>query len=140
MSGKRYTCVHASCLANAEDSPLYFFTWSALQSHIRTNHPPTCPHASCNGRTFANQGNLRAHLKTHEHHEVHNDIELGLESENESELPAKKRRRGGEHGRDWKCDVGDCEKDFKSVSFLMTRMTTELNHDHNYRRKHLIPI
>jgi len=29
--------------------------------------------------------------------------------------PPPKRRRGGECGRDWTCDVGDCDKDFKTV-------------------------
>lgn len=29
--------------------------------------------------------------------------------------PAKRARRGGELGRDWKCDFEDCDKDFKSV-------------------------
>jgi len=30
--------------------------------------------------------------------------------------PRQKRRRGGELGRDWRCDVDGCDKDFKSVS------------------------
>lgn len=33
--------------------------------------------------------------------------------------PPWKRRRGGEIGRDWKCDVDDCDKDFKSVSIVL---------------------
>lgn len=42
---------------------------------------------------------------------------LILEEEEMTELgPPKKRRRGGEIGRDWVCEEIDCGKDFKSVS------------------------
>ena len=114
--GKRYTCVHANCLPKDDLEPRYFPTWSALQSHIRTDHPPTCPHLSCNGRTFSNPGNLRAHLKLHQQREAEMEIDEYLDSGDDSEQPAKKRRRGGEHGRDWKCEIAECGKDFKSVS------------------------
>lgn len=115
--GKRYTCVHPTCVENVPDSPPYFATWSALQSHIHKTHPPTCLHISCNGRIFANHGNLRAHLKLHEQREL--DHALDPDSDNESKQPAKKKRRGGEYGRDSKCEIADCAKDFKSVSFFL---------------------
>jgi hypothetical protein len=35
--------------------------------------------------------------------------------------PPPKPRRGGEYGRDWTCNVGDCDKDFKSVSLNKTQ-------------------
>ncbi|KAF9484507.1 hypothetical protein BDN70DRAFT_872537 [Pholiota conissans] len=119
---KRYTCVQASCIESTKDSPPYFPTWSALQTHIRTTHPPTCPHPSCDKRTFANQGNLRAHLKLHECHQADAKIDLHSDAGNESDLPDAKKRRGGEHGRDWKCENGDCEKDFKSKKALNTHI------------------
>lgn len=37
--------------------------------------------------------------------------------------PPRKKRRGGDIGRDWKCDYDDCGKDFKSVSFHKSRYT-----------------
>ena len=50
----------------------------------------------------------------------------GEEADREQVRP-KKRRRGGEMGRDWKCEIEGCGKDFKSVclrylshSFLFT--------------------
>ena len=33
----------------------------------------------------------------------------------EDDEPAVKKRRGGDHGRDWLCDFEGCTKDFKSV-------------------------
>ncbi|KJA27725.1 hypothetical protein HYPSUDRAFT_130794 [Hypholoma sublateritium FD-334 SS-4] len=117
---KRYTCVHSTCLENMSDSPPYFATWSALQSHIRKSHPPTCLHTSCNGRTFANHGNLRVHLKLHEQREL--DHALDPDFDNESRQPAKKKRRGGEYGRDSKCEIAGCGKDFKSEKALETHI------------------
>lgn len=108
--------MHVSCLANADNCPNFYPTWSALQSHIRTAHPPACLHPSCNGRTFASQANLRAHLKLHEEREMEQGLDEGIDLVSDPELPSKKRRRGGEYGRDWKCEFHDCGKEFKSVS------------------------
>ena len=114
-AGKRYACVHPTCLEGVPDLLPYFATWSALQSHVRKTHPPTCSHASCNGRTFANHSNLRAHLKLHEQREL--DLALDPDFDSESEQPASKKRRGGECGSDSRCNIAGCGKDFKSVSF-----------------------
>ncbi|KAF8895708.1 hypothetical protein CPB84DRAFT_1782257 [Gymnopilus junonius] len=123
---KRYTCVHANCLAKDDSLPRYFPTWSALQSHIRTDHPPACFYPSCNGRTFSNPGNLRAHLKLHEQRDAEMELDGYLDSGDDSDQPARKRRRGGEHGRDWKCEVTECGKDFKSKKALNTHVN--VNH------------
>jgi general transcription factor IIIA len=64
----------------------------------------------CNGKTFSTQKGLRAHQKLHEQREL--DIQLQSEDE---EGPPRKRRRGGEFGRDWGCEVIECGKKFKSV-------------------------
>ncbi|KAF5388883.1 hypothetical protein D9757_005592 [Collybiopsis confluens] len=121
MTEKRYTCAHADCLP-ASDRPIIFFpTWSALQNHTRTVHPPMCTHSSCNGRIFSNAGNLRAHLKLHAQRDEEGQLNAALAPSKEGgkeDQPPKKRRRGGEYGRDWKCSVENCEKDFKSVGFL----------------------
>ncbi|KAL1410789.1 hypothetical protein Q8F55_001731 [Vanrija albida] len=57
----RYTCSHPD---HTERMPT-FQTWTALQVHMRDAHPPACPHAECNGRTFKSAKHLRAHLKVH---------------------------------------------------------------------------
>lgn len=116
-SDKRYTCVHPSCLIAGSSAPTYYSTWTSLQHHIRTAHPPMCPHSLCNGRTFASHHSLRAHLKLHEEKEVEGGLyEDNGEEEDDVERTPKRRRRGGEFGRDWKCEIEGCGKDFKSVS------------------------
>ncbi|KAF7298019.1 Glucoamylase [Mycena chlorophos] len=108
---KRYTCSNTACLS--EGSLVFFPTWTALQLHNRTVHPPTCTHASCNGRIFSSQHHLRNHLKLHEQQEAEAAFDAGLPSDSEDR--PRKKRRGGEFGRDWKCEMEDCGKDFKSV-------------------------
>ncbi|KAH7907332.1 hypothetical protein BJ138DRAFT_1129242 [Hygrophoropsis aurantiaca] len=124
-------------------TPTFYSTWSALQSHIRTAHPPTC--AVC-GRTYASHANLRTHARLHEQREV----EMVLEGENDSdgddddggdsdgggEVQKRRRgRRGGEVGRDWKCDFEACGKDFKSKKALATHHKVI----HLGRRDHVCP-
>lgn len=56
-------------------------------------------------------------MKIHEQRNVEVELQAALAEntlDSDSELP-KKRRRGGEVGRDWICDVPGCDKDFKSV-------------------------
>ncbi|EGO26511.1 hypothetical protein SERLADRAFT_447702 [Serpula lacrymans var. lacrymans S7.9] len=136
---KRYTCVHAACLPRANSDPVYYPTWTSLQHHVRTAHPPTCPHPSCIGRTFASHHGLRAHQKLHEQREVEAvlDEEYGDadEVDEDGATRSRKRRRGGELGRDWKCDIFGCEKDFKSKKAL----TTHHNVIHLGRRDHVCP-
>jgi hypothetical protein len=128
VSDKRYTCVHLTCLGSSSIVPTFYPTWSALQHHIRTAHPPTCPHPSCNGRTFTQQKGLRAHMRLHEQREVEAELEASIadagsdsdDGDHDSSpiaMPPRKRRRGGEVGRDWKCTEDGCDKDFKSVRF-----------------------
>lgn len=117
---KRYTCVHTECLPSSDNTPTYYPTWTALQHHIRTAHPPSCTYASCNGRVFASQKGLRAHQKLHEQRELEEEMAAPSDAEDADNLqPPRKKRRGGEVGRDWKCDIDGCLKDFKSVSPLI---------------------
>jgi general transcription factor IIIA len=112
---RRYTCVHASCLAVQDAAPAYYATWTALQHHIRTTHPPTCLEPACNGKMFKSQRGLRAHMKLHNQNDVQDAIASDSDAESEIDGPPCKKRRGGEVGRDWLCEVEGCGKDFKSV-------------------------
>ncbi|TBU49645.1 hypothetical protein BD309DRAFT_909197 [Dichomitus squalens] len=133
---KRYTCSHVACLPAEGTDPTYYPTWSTLQHHTRTAHPPTCPYPSCNGKTFSQQKGLRAHLKIHAQRDQEDNLgnAAGSEDEDEGERP-RKRRRGGDVGRDWVCDVDDCGKDFKSKKAL----TTHHNIAHLGRRDFICP-
>ncbi|EIW78739.1 hypothetical protein CONPUDRAFT_60762 [Coniophora puteana RWD-64-598 SS2] len=132
---RRYTCSHPSCLPPSGSSPAHYPTWTALQSHIRTNHPPTCTHPSCDGRTFASGQNLRAHMKLHEQRDLESLIDqVDSDVDGQTTRP-RKRRRGGELGRDWICDIVGCGKDFKSKKAL----TTHHNVTHLGRRTHVCP-
>lgn len=51
-------------------------------------------------------------MKLHEQRDLENEHEDGS---SEEDKPPRKRRRGGGVGRDWKCEVEGCAKDFKSV-------------------------
>ena len=113
---KRYTYSHPSCLWPS--TPQFFSTWTKLQAHMRTAHPPTCPYPECNGKSFSQQKGLKEHLKIHEGRAVDGRSDLGEDRVNDDE-PMVKRRRGGEHGRDWVCDFEGCTKDFKSVFPLL---------------------
>ena len=84
-------------------------------------HPPTCPYEECAGRMFSAQKGLRAHLKLHEQRVIEEHEHASSEEEDVA-LP-RKRRRGGEVGRDWKCEVEGCAKDFKSVRLIGFRAT-----------------
>ncbi|THH34047.1 hypothetical protein EUX98_g6 [Antrodiella citrinella] len=102
---------------------------------MRTVHPPTCPHPSCNGKTFSAQKGLRAHLKIHEQRDIEEGLRDGRsvepdEDQDEDEPLKKKKRRGGEVGRDFICEYEDCDKDFKSKKAL----TNHHNVNHLGRR------
>ncbi|KIP12588.1 hypothetical protein PHLGIDRAFT_61571 [Phlebiopsis gigantea 11061_1 CR5-6] len=114
---KRYACVHASCLST---SPTYFPTWTALQHHLRTAHPPVCGHPTCNSKTFKSQKGLRAHMRLHDENAVEDLVNDESDADTSLGEPPLKKRRGGHVGRDWVCDVEGCEKDFKSKKALNT--------------------
>ncbi|KAF8141285.1 hypothetical protein EV363DRAFT_1425422 [Boletus edulis] len=106
---KRYTCSHLRCLPAPDKDP----------AHTRKDHPPTCIHPKCNGRTKLKNTGLTA-------------------PENATDAEAsqpRKRRRGGELGRDWICDFAGCGKDFKSKSAL----TAHHKIIHLGQRNHVCP-
>ncbi|CAK5282437.1 unnamed protein product [Mycena citricolor] len=111
-----------------EPTQRFIMTWTALQHHNRTVHPPTCPYPSCEGKTFTAQKGLRAHFKLHEQQMI--EAELTGALSDDDERPPKKKRRGGEVGRDWVCGRDGCSKDFKSKK----AMTTHVNITHLGRR------
>ncbi|KAJ6576864.1 hypothetical protein B0H10DRAFT_2101879 [Mycena sp. CBHHK59/15] len=135
---KRYTCAHLTCLATNGETIKFYPNWTALQHHNRTVHPPTCSHPSCDGRVFSSQKGLRAHQKLHEERAAEADIDAAvaaLDSEDADDEPPRKKRRGGELGRDWRCAVDSCTKDFKSKKALKTHT----NVVHLGRRDHICP-
>ncbi|KZT30002.1 hypothetical protein NEOLEDRAFT_1126721 [Neolentinus lepideus HHB14362 ss-1] len=124
---KRYTCVHPSCQPS-----VFYPTWTALQAHIRTAHPPTCPYSQCGGRTFTQQKGLRAHMKLHASEE---EFKLKMPVGEGDEGREIKRRRGGEWGREWVCGVDGCGRDFKSKKAL----GVHVNVTHFGKRDHICP-
>jgi general transcription factor IIIA len=63
-------------------------------------------------------------MKLHEHRDVEATLAIGAtqdsdgDESNATSRAPRKRRRGGDYGRDWKCEVDGCTKDFKSVGIL----------------------
>ncbi|KAH7335606.1 hypothetical protein B0J17DRAFT_720146 [Rhizoctonia solani] len=122
----RYACAHPDCSNSTASTTAQFSTWSLLQEHMRSVHPPTCPYPTCNGRTFTSSKGLRGHIKTHRDCELeagyaadsstvsHKRAHTEMDPVKEGSEPPPKRRRGGEVGRDWSCPIGDCGKSFKS--------------------------
>ncbi|KZT38466.1 hypothetical protein SISSUDRAFT_986194 [Sistotremastrum suecicum HHB10207 ss-3] len=135
---RRYSCSHSECASNST-APLYFATWTALQAHMKSEHPPACPYPSCNGRTFASQKGLRGHLKVHEDREIEDQLKADADDEadgvNGDEERYAKRRRGGDVGRDWVCVEDGCDKAFKSNKALKTHVHTS----HLHRRDFVCP-
>lgn len=127
-------CAHPSCLSPTS-TPKYFTTWTALQHHTRVDHPPTCTHPYCNGRVFASQKGLRAHQMLHEERDAEARLYAEMHDsdaeDSDGEAPPRKKRRGGELGRDWKCDMDTCDKSFKSV-FKYSSVAIPLNHAYTY--------
>lgn len=105
-AANRYMCSDLRCITS---NTQYFQTWTSLQAHIRHKHPPTCTYLECEGRTFSSHKNLKAHLKTHEEHDLQGVLERELGAENAD------TKRNLDVGRDWDCEWEDCSKSFKSV-------------------------
>ncbi|KAG9087691.1 Strongly-conserved Zn-finger binding protein (TFIIIA), partial [Ceratobasidium sp. UAMH 11750] len=137
----RYACAHPEC-SKSEQGLTQFATWSALQAHMRSEHPPKCPYEACNGRTFSSSKGLRSHIKTHEDKEKEETHLRNLQSSSsqtvgskrahalqdpESTEPPLKRRRGGEVGRDWPCSREGCDKAFKSKKAQLDHV--RVNHE-----------
>ncbi|KAI9633856.1 uncharacterized protein MKK02DRAFT_38522 [Dioszegia hungarica] len=96
----RYTCSHPS-----HQSHPTFPTWSALQTHLHTDHPPQCPHPECGGKIFKSAQRLKDHLKVHALRAE--DAVLRMESGEEDDradaavlAAGRKRRRSSAAGLD----------------------------------------
>lgn len=62
LAASRYICSDSS---HPHPRPT-FRTWTDLQKHLKSDHPPTCPYPSCNKRQFPRRSNLKDHLRIHE--------------------------------------------------------------------------
>lgn len=82
-----------------------FPVWSALQAHIRDAHPPTCPHAECEGRMFKSSGRLREHLRVHAEREA--DIAAGRAVSDTDDLPPVLAEAGGRRKKRRLSEVDD---------------------------------
>lgn len=130
---RQYTCALHSGEDDADEGGvLHFPTWSALQTHMREVHPPTCPYEICKGKVFKRQENLRAHLQRHREKEealeaaegrgyVEDEDEdvLADDSEDEEEAAVVAAREfvcGWQPGNDTTASVTPaCTKRFKST-------------------------
>ena len=65
---------------------------------------------------------------------VHAIIPNPSDGDDDDDDPPLKKRRGGEIGRDWKCDVEGCDKDFKSVSLYIWKKYDFSNHPPHRKR------
>jgi hypothetical protein len=95
FSASRYTCAHPSHPSPGESFP----TWSHLQAHLKSAHPPTCPYPSCvNRKPFKSRKNLKAHLQVHKEHE---EDERALGEEDTTDEEARRRgKRGKKRARE----------------------------------------
>ncbi|WVR09654.1 hypothetical protein IAU60_006728 [Kwoniella sp. DSM 27419] len=154
----RYTCSHPSHGTELPSFPV----WSALQAHIHAAHPPTCPHAECDGRTFKSTLHLKSHLKTHAEREVDRALVDGAgageavdqppiildglsrrakrkrlsEVVEDGKSPKLRRLSTGEAGKDWACDHEGCDKSFKT----RFAMETHKRAIHLKVRDHICPV
>ncbi|GAA5983908.1 hypothetical protein JCM11641_006418 [Rhodosporidiobolus odoratus] len=90
----RYLCLHPSCLP----LPLaerQFPTWTLLQRHSKTAHPPRCPYPICAGKTFTTNRGLRNHLEIHTEEDKGEAGGAVSTSDGEGGRKRKRRRRRG---------------------------------------------
>ncbi|KAK4705876.1 hypothetical protein P7C70_g338, partial [Phenoliferia sp. Uapishka_3] len=79
-------CIHPSCMALPLASR-QFPTWSSLQKHSKSAHPPTCHYSECSGKTFTTARGLKWHLQIHSR------------KEGEGSDTEKRRKRTREKGK-----------------------------------------
>ncbi|GAA5832328.1 hypothetical protein JCM11251_006411 [Rhodosporidiobolus azoricus] len=98
----RYVCLHPDC-ASLPLSDRQFSTWTLLQRHTKTAHPPTCPHSECRGKTFTTNRGLRNHLALHEGDAKGDDGEDGgvttTDAEGEGGRTKKTKQKRRSRGR-----------------------------------------
>ncbi|GAA5915497.1 hypothetical protein JCM5296_003418 [Sporobolomyces johnsonii] len=98
----RYVCLHPDC-APLPLSSRQFSTWSSLQSHTKSTHPPKCPYPECDGKTFTTRRGLRVHLVIHEG-DVGDGADLSGDGAESKQTRRKKRSRGSRRRRVKKSD------------------------------------
>ncbi|KIM33755.1 hypothetical protein M408DRAFT_60486 [Serendipita vermifera MAFF 305830] len=127
----RYACTTEQCLME----PQYFQTWSLLQAHIQTAHPPTCPHPGCE-RKFTSQKNFKVHLKIHEERKIQGELEDRMDCDESNDEVAPSNRRATDVGREWNCDWEGCEKSFKSKRAMKVHINVSHREERNFKCDH----
>lgn len=102
--------MHPSCASLPAESR-QFGTWTLLQRHNKTVHPPACHHPECDGRVFANSRSLRNHLSLHERDEKEARGEVVLD-----ENGKKKRRRRNKKRKSSSSDVDEAGAALEGVA------------------------
>lgn len=129
-TASRYQCIHPAC-ASLPLVDRQHATWSALQKHTKTAHPPTCPHAECEGKTFTTPRGLKWHLEVHERNEG-------------DELPACRKRGRGKGRKKRKVDSDDAletESDWEQMeSEREGRLDDSFSRGQGKRRKHDVAL
>ncbi|SCV74900.1 BQ2448_7929 [Microbotryum intermedium] len=93
----RYLCIHRDC-SSLSLSQRQHATWSALQKHTKTVHPPRCHYSECHGKTFTTNRGLRNHVAT-----IHEGLTSAEETDankTTSSRSRRKRKRRSGRGRD----------------------------------------
>ncbi|GAA5970731.1 hypothetical protein JCM21900_003293 [Sporobolomyces salmonicolor] len=98
----RYVCLHPDCAPLPLPSR-QFSTWSFLQKHTKSAHPPKCPYPECGGKTFTTRRGLRVHLVIHEG-DAGDRADLSGDGAELKKTRGKRRSRGSRRRRVKKSD------------------------------------
>ncbi|KDE06418.1 hypothetical protein MVLG_03324 [Microbotryum lychnidis-dioicae p1A1 Lamole] len=96
----RYLCIHRDC-SSLSLSQRQHTTWSALQKHTKTVHPPRCHYPECDNKTFTTNRGLRNHIASiHEGSTSAEDTDAPHKTTTSRSRRKRKRRSGRKRGSD----------------------------------------
>ncbi|SCZ87852.1 BZ3500_MvSof-1268-A1-R1_Chr2-3g05320 [Microbotryum saponariae] len=107
----RYLCIHRDC-SSLRLSQRQHATWSALQKHTKTVHPPRCHYPECDNKTFTTNRGLRNHIATiHEGSTSAEDTDAPHKTTTSRSRRKRKRRSGRARGSDEEPEARETETD-----------------------------